>query len=182
MLLKGCDFRFILYILPPMAQVPLLYLPEIDHDFFINPEIHHKKRLGRRHGEGDLNSCSRVRDYLHPLQSMPPAMHPGKTVHGVSTQSILIESFPLLPLVTCEHRQEVRIHQPESIMRRPAGERSAFPSPFQTTGSTNPSQRSHSDRASSRSHLNFRQNRIFPSSSSRRKICRYSHPVHGFIR
>jgi len=71
---------------------------------------------------------------------------------------------------------------PKVPMRKPAWERSDFHSPGYTTGSVNPAQRSHSDRASSRSHLNFRQNRIFPSSSSQRKICRYSHPVHGFIR
>lgn len=44
-----------------------------------------------------------------------------------------------------------------------------------------PSQRSHFVRASSRSQLNFRQNKIFCSSSSLRNICRYSHPLHGFI-
>jgi len=44
-----------------------------------------------------------------------------------------------------------------------------------------PFQRSHVDRALSRSQLNFLQNTIFSSSSSRRKICLYSHPLHGFM-
>jgi len=44
-----------------------------------------------------------------------------------------------------------------------------------------PFQRSHFDRASSRSQLNFLQNTMLPSFSSRRNICLYSHPLHGFI-
>lgn len=64
---------------------------------------------------------------------------------------------------------------------RPDGQGWDLDSHSHVEGSTTPFQRSHCDRASSRSHWNFLQNTIFPSSSSRRNICRYSHPLHGFI-